>query len=243
MRKNNILSFQDKYIENTKIFKTKLGDLQVFDMVRFAITRFYNSINEWGIESPPEWDPIWLYDLVLQYDPYLLSPTQAEELTGTYIEKWQPFPKENAIKRTKKFVQLKKEAIHNTVYDKKTLPHMIKYPHLAYSRYFMYTREVVNNESIIITIMALVEKKIKRILITNIQDLCYEFIRNGLSNRTFIKIIGQASKEEVNSKKRNKITTLIKDGSNIEIQNEHIYEILTQFQNRTIMKHKIISLS
>jgi hypothetical protein len=218
---NNLLYI--KNFEKDHFYKINYLGLDFWDLLQFALFNFsIKPFDPLGGKAPDNWNPILYYGEMGQFDPYMMNGTQARYSDGI---PWTAWPKVNGLERTKLFLESIRRQVFNPNNYKKSVnlvrtlsikKFMIKDTH------FIYTKEIISDNKIIITICNKITKRFKRIHIIDLEKVInILFFKNKHGS------LIEKNLKEFHIKNLKKI---VLNGSKIKIQDENAHEILVRFE-------------
>ena len=215
---NKILRMED--FKKDHFYKMNYLDLEFWEVLQCALLNFdIKPFDVDGGRAPDTWNPILFCASIGQFDPNMMDGSRARYLEGI---PWTAWPKINGYKRTIQFIDEWYDLITSPKWYKK-IP--ISVPRAGYTgkrtimeTHFLYTKETLSDNKVVITICNMATRKYKRIYITDLKMVIRDmFIRNKHNNLEYKKL------KTFNIPK---LKNIVLDGSQIEIQDKSIYEIL-----------------
>lgn len=221
----NILNIEN-YRENS-FYKIDYFDLNFWKLLQFAIDFFeVKPFDPDGGKAPDTWNPIFTCRC-MGYDPYMMHGSDARPLQKT---PWTSWPGPNGIERTRLYMDAQyKYIVEPGWYKRLPIPlHTPSGKNEIMRKHFVYTKEIISDNEVVITFCNIATRKYKRVHITD-----YKVLINSLFTRNKFNNLEHKQPRQFDTKKLKKI---VLDGSLIKIQDENIKEILTRldFMNSKI---------
>ena len=220
----NVIDIQ-KFKKN-KFFQINYEGIAFRELLHSSLQYFYSIPFDEGIRAPLEWNPILIFGDMGIFDSYMMTGSQSRQYTGNNNHVWKPWPSVNGIERTKLFLEDISSLISSSTKYK------VNYKPSKILQAFMYTKEKLSENEIILSILFLYDRSIKRIYIKNLKKTCMSL--TNFSN-VFPRVLGY-SKEKfkmsnmfIKKERYHELFEFIEDGSNISIQDESVYEIYKKF--------------
>ena len=220
-------------LENYKhnIFNDTYKDISIIEQINFALSGFYCTPCHHKKETPDEWNPLFLHFWFGGFDPYRISMCECstEDLTDLFELRKNM----SGLEATKEYLEDIKEIIgkdnhHTDIFRAVSQTSIL-------SNHFIITKEPLTDNSEIIGFFHLETKTFRRYVIKDVKKLC-ELLR--FSSHDFTKIFGYPEKTEVfkhdTSKEefQKEFLNLVESAQHIEIENEHILEMLACFRDK-----------
>ena len=218
MKKNilNIENYRKDFFYRIDYFNLDFWKLLQFAIYYFEIVPFDPD----GGKAPDTWNPIFTCRS-MGYDPYMMNGSDARSLQKT---PWTSWPEANGVERTRLYMDAQyKYIVEPSWYKKIPIPHNSPTSKSEIMRkHFVFTKEIISDNEVVINICYLATKKYKRIHIKNYKAL--------LTNIFIVNKFGNLEKKQLKRSDTNKLKNIVSDGSQIEIQDENVKEILTKLE-------------
>lgn len=207
------------------------------DLFEFAITQFYppdwlRVVPAQIKETPPEWNPVYIH-YYREFDPYMRGLDDVDQRSEELFTPWEGV---NGLERARVYAEEVKNQIDSSDYFKKSIL-SIEFPYECLDsllfRRFIFTREKVSYNSIILGFYHIAAGTYERYLIKDLKKYC-RILRK--SDGDFVKILGSSKypKRRFNIKseeeKIKKSLPLIDNVTDTEIYNPCVAAMMDIFR-------------
>ena len=226
-----------RLVKHKKLLKRKYRDIPLLYIFSMVLNDFYgDTIPK---KSPEDWNPVSLHNTDGIFDPKYKGPVYDIGGADQAYTEWDDC---TGIEQTKKYIErIKRDWLESPCYLTEPLNKMNKVGVL--SDHFIFTREIISENTIIIGMFHIASKTLERYLITDVKRVCELLIR---VRGEFSRILGPPPQREEGIKFSKEkwlvkqpstkerlmhLSELIHDASAFEITDIHVKTILEAFWN------------
>jgi len=218
-------------------FDIDVKDVKFLEILHYALSHFYALQTTAEGKQPKEYNPILYYDIMACFDPFLMNQSQALEILPDGSGTWKPWPIYRGIKRTKIFIKdvliPRREKLRSQIDINTTTSNPMRKQDVL-AQYFTYTKEDLSENETVLSIIYNSNNKLKRVHIKDLEKVCSYLAFNKSSFPRLPKPI------TISHHATTEIWQYLEDGSNIDIKDENVYEIL---KNMGVLDSKIYYIS
>jgi len=196
-----------KEFKEDNFYNMNYYDLEFWRVLEYSLYLLYSRpVDPDFGQAPKNFNPILRCAGIGLFDPYMIGGSEARYLG---VEGWKAWPEKNGLERTVLLLEKNVDAINNPNFYNKPIVGETKYTRhsLLITNHFMFTKEVISENEIIINFCNMKTKKFKRVHIKNLS-----IIKDMVFNKQ--------------NYDENLIKSNVVDGSNLEIKDENVKEIL-----------------
>ena len=226
---DNIVRITNERRQRHELFRVKYKDIKFIELLEHALSNFYTIRTAGFDHQPQEYNPIVLFGIMSCFDPYMVEGMQAGHLPGTEDYAWKPWPVVNGIERTKLFIkeelhQLRKKYKENIKINESFSDYIEKQDAIA--RNYLYLKEDLSDNSIVLTIVDNYDNFYKRILIEDVKQICGLLARGA---KYFPKVLEYPHDYKATRAKNDReVLDCLKNGNDIPIKDENVALILEE---------------